>query len=277
MSHRKGQQASLKPHSQQKTKRLTPCPANLERFLEVINLLPFHVELPSIRQVQGSTRKERSRAWWLVGHEEAMDLQSQFISLCRVILNLGDESFGQYIFGSRKALQAWAFAPKKRPRNPAEIRGDEMYLAIARYNELRFQRAFLRSLLALASSRQKEKKSRHLEGRLFGSWYINEDDGFEVSLAPFIKALWDDKVFVSRIKICANKNCRRVFWAGREDQKCCPLPPAKLSGCANAYRNQQYRDEQKKLAAKLQRIANQEYKERLVARRECVRQAKETI
>ncbi len=49
-----------------------------------------------------------------------------------------------------------------------------------------------------------------------------------------------EEVELDRIKRCAYKECRRIFWAGRIDRPCCS------EVCRNAYRQQKHRDDKKK-------------------------------
>jgi len=99
----------------------------------------------------------------------------------------------------------------------------------------------------LAASRRETEASDLVEGlRFSGCAYIDENDGLHIELAPFVKSLLHDDVEISRIKKCANRNCQRIFWAGRIDQKGCPVPDGKLTGCGHAYRNQLCRDEKKR-------------------------------
>ena len=122
-----------------------------------------------------------------------------------------------------------------------------MTLAIDRYNKFRDERAFLKGVMHLAASRRETEASDLVEGlRFSGCAYIDENDGLHIELAPFVKSLLHDDVEISRIKKCANRNCQRIFWAGRIDQKGCPVPDGKLTGCGHAYRNQLCRDEKKR-------------------------------
>jgi hypothetical protein len=182
-------------------------------------------------------------------HEQTFD---RFLALCKVISDLASEAFGEYILRSKRVLRAWVFPKAEDARRTCTIRGDQMLLAINRYNEFRDGHAFLKGVMHLAASRRETKASDLVEGlRFLGSAYIDENDGLHVQLAPFVKNLLDDEVKIGRIRKCANRNCQRIFWAGRIDQKCCPIPEGKLTGCGHSYRNQRSRDDKKRSEQKL--------------------------
>lgn len=258
MSALKQRQASRRETCKLKAPRLTPCPPKLEEFLKLVNLVPLDKALPSLTNVeilskQQAAHKELQIASALAAvfkrHEQRY---ARFLALCQVISDLQSEAFGEYIIRSKRILRAWVFARADGTTRTSTIRGDQISLAIDRYNEFRDGRGFLKGVMHLAASRRETKASDLVEGlRFFGSAYIDKNDGLHIELAPFVKSLLHDDVEISRIRKCANRNCQRIFWAGRIDQKCCPAPDGKPAGCGHAYRNQLYRDEKKRSEEKL--------------------------
>lgn len=116
----------------------------------------------------------------------------------------------------------------------------EIEHAVSLYNWYRFHHDFIRALVDAAQRRV--KGSIYPLGSALPSWaFIGPQGRFRSKQAPIVEALTG--VEVDRIRMCANKNCRRVFWAGRiakpgsvkNDQLCCS--PA----CSHAARNQRHR------------------------------------
>jgi len=125
-------------------------------------------------------------------------------------------------------------------KQPAEMTHQDIDRAVRRYDWFRFHHDFMRSLVQAAHSREKGREIQ-LPDALPSGAYIDSSGRFRPRLAPIIKAL--DLAEVDRIRICANKNCRRIFWAGRiakpgsekNDQVCCSPE------CSHASRNQRLR------------------------------------
>jgi hypothetical protein len=177
---------------------------------------------------------------------------ARFLYLCQIISDLQSEAFGEYILGSKEFLRESVFVRVDDAQKTCRMSSDQMSLAIDRYDKFYEGLLFLKGVMHLAATRKEAEPSRLVEGlKFFASAYIDENDGLHIELPPFVQSLLHDDVEISRIKKCANKNCERIFWAGRIDQKCCPSPRGQLSGCAHAYRNQQYREKKKRSEDKL--------------------------
>ena len=79
------------------------------------------------------------------------------------------------------------------------------------------------------------------------------DGKFKVTYSPLLAALEGIEIF--RIRECARPTCRKIFWAGRADQKGCS------ESCAKALRNQRYRETGYPEKYKSRRIQREEAKD----------------
>ncbi len=136
--------------------------------------------------------------------------------------------------GSRFAIHIFA------RQKPSAMSAEEMDRALARYNRYRFHHNFMAALVAVAETHQRGKISQFASALPSGA-FIGPNGHFRPKLAPIVEAL--NGVEVDRIRMCGNKNCRRVFWAGRiakpgsskNNQLCCSPE------CSHAARNQRLR------------------------------------
>ncbi|HKQ08333.1 MAG TPA: hypothetical protein VJ464_24645 [Blastocatellia bacterium] len=136
------------------------------------------------------------------------------------------------------------------PRDERNLSSKQKITAIEHFNQFVTWRTNLR-LIAQADLRK--GKSWHLPIDGGATCYIDREGLIQVELDLFSQAL--QGVEISRIKECLI--CRRLFWAGRIDKKCCS------DRCTNIYNTRQSRlnKQEKKDQYKIARIVKAERRE----------------
>ena len=142
----------------------------------------------------------------------------------------------QYVSGLTPEFRDHVFEEKV----PETMSEQDVDRAVSHYNWYRFHHDFMRSLID-AVQRRDRLTVFPVGYSLHARAYIDSDGRFRSKLAPIMEAL--DGVEVDRIRVCHNKNCRQIFWAGRvakpgsakNDQVCCSPE------CSHAARNQRLR------------------------------------
>jgi hypothetical protein len=125
-------------------------------------------------------------------------------------------------------------------KDPKTMNDHDIDRAVSHYSWYRFHHDFMRSIIDAVQVRD-TLTAFPVGYALHARAYIDPDGRFRPKLAPIMEAL--DGVEVDRIRACLNKNCRRIFWAGRvakpgstkNDQVCCSPE------CSHAARNQRLR------------------------------------
>lgn len=118
--------------------------------------------------------------------------------------------------------------------------------AKARYEDFRESRLKLHSLAQLNTAVfEKESEGKNSEFEYDPEWLSTKKFKSTVTLVKDRDGLidWVEDFFTSatrgaeleRIRLCANRNCRRVFYVGRTNMVCCSR------SCDHALRNQRYR------------------------------------
>jgi hypothetical protein len=156
-------------------------------------------------------QKERKRVVKVIKAQQAEEAnyqearkRIQFAKLLQHISGLKAE-FKEYILNGR---------------DPEGMSALERDSALNRYDFFRSEQLFIGELIKAATNRYEGEPSPTKAG-ILARWFIDEEDRFQVEFPRLVKAFSDDQVMISRIRLCANKNCDLVFWAGRVDQLCC--------------------------------------------------------
>jgi hypothetical protein len=183
--------------------------------------------------------------------------RKKFCALWRIMLSECSEAFAEYLLdprvhsgylavsghlskGDTTAVEAERYRRDRAlslPNDPPKTMTlEQMEPAIARYNQFRLQHKFMRELVTLAASRKATGGRSKITRGFLGSCYIDEHDRFQLEFNPVLQALDDDELEISRIRMCANEKCRRIYWAGNIKQSGCTTKCSAAQNSRNYYR-----------------------------------------
>lgn len=150
--------------------------------------------------------------------------RTKFEILSRVMFEQGSKAFAEFIFDWTPITNERLKEGRLTSFEMSNLGMHKIDAAIKRYDHFRIQHKFMGELVMVAASRKAIGGRSKPNRGLLASWYIDENDHYRREFNPIIEQLdraLDDELEISRIRMCANENCRRIFWAGNAKQSAC--------------------------------------------------------
>jgi hypothetical protein len=218
-------------------------PTKLSRLLEIVNLVPPSCEIPSLERVVETLLSEAGVDFILRSQDSVEGtFEAKAASVKRGIAEADSQTVEKALYKCLQGLPAQFrnYVFEKTSAVSIHELLNPVAEAVKRYNFVRDAREALQQIVHLSSLSAEQRGVESWFNPLLLSSYlprapihINEEGIITVKKDAFLEAI--DEVEVARIRECQNKNCGRLFWAGRINQPCCSPE------CAHAYRNQRYR------------------------------------
>lgn len=208
----------------QASRKFKPCPEPLASVIKYIGDLPLDTDLKDINKDEELRQARREMMFLLTGQEyDEWLLRAEFDVLLNYLEDL-PSGFRTFILSD--------FSEE-------DIDGS-MRRALKNYHDYRTVHRFMGKIVGAIEEYRDKSLDSNKEILITQKLRI-EDGIIQAEMATLTKAVHG--IEAERIRICRNKNCRRIFWAGRisksgsdqNNQICC------TPQCAHAYRNQRYR------------------------------------